>query len=214
MPHAEPILASALWASQLASTPPNPRTKIATGHHNIDTALSGGLSYGSITTISADASCGAQELSLALLVSHLLACKENVATVIDSTLTFDVRALHQRLTLKLRAGSGGGGATRWKSNNSASAVHRNRFFGRSRTPHFGGDDVGLMENGMADIPEMPSRVGSSNGGGSNSHLDPRSGMVSSAAWREEQHPLAPRVEDGERVLGRSRTDDLEMRRLR
>lgn len=64
------------------------------------------------------------------------------------------------------------------------SMHRNRFFGRSR-PNTGNDEMGLMENGMADIPENPSTSGSNtiSKQPSRDKLDPRSGMVSPAAWR-------------------------------
>jgi hypothetical protein len=59
--------------------------------------------------------------------------------------------------------------------------HRNRFFGRSKDV-----DVGdAMESGMADIPETLEHA----------RLDPRSGLVSPAAWRastEEPRPT-PRI---------------------
>ncbi|KAK5136394.1 hypothetical protein LTR08_003520 [Meristemomyces frigidus] len=112
MPPAEPILASTLWTAHLTSHQPSTgspaltesRGKLATGLSNLDTTLVPGLSYGTITCISAETSSGARELTHALLVSHLLASDDNAATVIDSTLSFDIRGLHQRLTdeLKLR----------------------------------------------------------------------------------------------------------------
>jgi len=90
-----------------------------------------------------------------------------------------------------------------------------------------------MENGMADIPENPSTAGSgttSAQGRSNERLDPRSGMVSPAAWRlhTDESNLHPPLSSGAlgggadeasapqgyRTLGRSQTEDFEMRRLR
>ncbi|KAI7281502.1 hypothetical protein KC345_g4108 [Hortaea werneckii] len=71
--------------------------------------------------------------------------------------------------------------SRWR--HGSGSVHRNRFFSRSRPET--GDEAGMMESGhMADIPENPS-AGGSGGAGSSSpgRLDPRSGMVSPAAWR-------------------------------
>jgi len=85
------------------------------------------------------------------------------------------------------------------------STHRNRFFGRARTGTFGHDETALMETGMADIPEA-----NSGGHPSTSHsadrLDPRTGLVSSAAWRtttnESDHsyaqsmkrePMPPRI---------------------
>lgn len=109
---------------------------------------------------------------------------------------------------------------------SGSSVHRNRFFGRNR-PTTGDTEAGLMDNGMADIPENPSTAGS---GGANSQprnndrVDPRSGMVSPAAWRlntddSNLHPPAASgalgsSSPGHRMPGRSQTEDFELRRLR
>jgi small-conductance mechanosensitive channel len=56
------------------------------------------------------------------------------------------------------------------------STHRNRFF--SRRGDKGQDETDVMEAGLANIPE-------------NRHLDPRSGLVSPAAWRtsvEAQRP--------------------------
>ncbi|KAM0705682.1 hypothetical protein Q7P35_007042 [Cladosporium inversicolor] len=82
--------------------------------------------------------------------------------------------------------------------------HRNRFFGRARTGTFGHDETALMEKGMADIPEANS--GHPSAGQSTERLDPRTGLVSSAAWRttinESDHsyaqsmkrePMPPRI---------------------
>ena len=111
MPQAEPILASTLWTFHLAASTKSPPTtpgKLAIGISDVDTALAGGLEYGRITAISADPSSGdAQLLSHALLVSHLLASEGNVATVIDSTLAFDLKSLHQRLVNALQDGVDG-----------------------------------------------------------------------------------------------------------
>ncbi|EMC93196.1 hypothetical protein BAUCODRAFT_36865 [Baudoinia panamericana UAMH 10762] len=117
------------------------------------------------------------------------------------------------------------------------SVHRNRFFGRGSNLRSGtGDDVGLMENGiMADIPEYPSASDSApqslGEGRNNERLDPRSGMISPAAWRmntneSNLHPPTPatpaasgalrdttNVPEGHRPVGRSQTEDLEMRRF-
>ncbi|KAK1079922.1 hypothetical protein LTR33_005984 [Friedmanniomyces endolithicus] len=115
------------------------------------------------------------------------------------------------------------------------SVHRNRFFGRGVRPDTG-DEQGLMESGgMADIPENPSATGSvvDGVGRSNSRMDPRSGMISAAAWRLHSnesniHPtrsqpstVSSGLSEGEmgapvghRPMGRSRTEDFEMRRYR
>nr|POF12999.1 putative mscs family protein [Quercus suber] len=121
------------------------------------------------------------------------------------------------------------GEGRW-GGRSSNSVHRNRFFGRNRADH---DESGLMENGMmANIPEVP---GTSNNSVSttpnNQRLDPRTGMVSPAAWRTRTnesniHPPvigsgalaqddnAAIIPPGQKSLGRSQTEDFELRRFR
>jgi hypothetical protein len=111
------------------------------------------------------------------------------------------------------------------------SVHRNRFFGRGKADT--GDEAALMETGMADIPEVPSAQVSHQP--STERLDPRTGMVSPAAWRmtsneSNLHPgQPPRIPEdvvsqasggldggapeGHRFVGRSQTEDFEMRRL-
>lgn len=82
--------------------------------------------------------------------------------------------------------------------------HRNRFFGRARTGTFSHDETALMEKGMADIPEANS--GHPSNSQSTERLDPRTGLVSSSAWRtttnESDHsyaqsmkrePMPPRI---------------------
>lgn len=106
------------------------------------------------------------------------------------------------------------------------SVHRNRFFGRPRGATL--DQQELMENGMADIPEDdPSAAGNSRA--NSGRLDPRSGLVSPAAWRlrtDESNVKRPSQElprsagalDGPPprdfpMPNRSATEDFEMRRL-
>jgi small-conductance mechanosensitive channel len=111
------------------------------------------------------------------------------------------------------------------------SVHRNRFFGRYRPGT--GDQEQLMENGMADIPENPSTSGSGAMGQVHTaeRLDARSGMISPRAMRTTTnesniHPphvqfsgVSPEIGDiplppaGHRNVGRSQTEDFEMRRM-
>ncbi|KAF2716398.1 hypothetical protein K431DRAFT_307814 [Polychaeton citri CBS 116435] len=79
--------------------------------------------------------------------------------------------------------------------------HRNRFFSRNRPGT--GDEAGLMERGeLDDVPENP-------GSGANSaRMDPRSGLVSPAAWRTTTN------ESNLHPPNRSQTEDFEMRRMR
>jgi hypothetical protein len=102
---AEPMLASALWASHhsrsdelstSASQPPG------SGCLAIDTTFEGALQYGRVCCISAEAgSCG-RELCLAYLVSHLLRSATATATIIDTSLSFDVRKLYKLLLVRLK----------------------------------------------------------------------------------------------------------------
>lgn len=84
--------------------------------------------------------------------------------------------------------------------------HRNRFFGRN---HSNENQPGLMESGMADIPE--GGYTSSSG----DRLDPRSGLVSSAAVHsninENSHPQTPGADF--RLPARSQTENFEMKRF-
>ncbi|KAK3059171.1 hypothetical protein LTR09_000737 [Extremus antarcticus] len=117
------------------------------------------------------------------------------------------------------------GGSRWPH---ASSVHRNRFLARGRAGTH--DEHGLMENGMADIPENPSTGPSQVP--STERLDPRSGIVSPRAWRtttNESNIHPPQIQlgrgsheisnmsiapEGHRPVGRSQTEDFEMRRFR
>lgn len=109
---------------------------------------------------------------------------------------------------------------------TSGSIHRNRFFGRNNA---GAESA--MENGMADIPEEQSRTG----GNLPNRIDPRSGMVSPAAFRLNTNesnirpsgpPTLPSqvsgsgalgdvtdVPAGHRPMGRSQTEDFEMRRI-
>lgn len=105
---ADPILASTIWTAHTATygatTTDSSRwpTKLTTGLRSLNEALNGGLDYGSISCISAEADSGVGELALALLVSHLLGSEDASATVIDTTLSFDLRKLHARLVHALQ----------------------------------------------------------------------------------------------------------------
>lgn len=104
---------------------------------------------------------------------------------------------------------------RWGAR-SGIPVHRNRFFGRSTRPD--ADEPTMMENGlMADIPENPTS-GNNSTSPTPPRMDPRTGMVSPAAWRmrtneSNLHPehVSP---PGHALPARSQTEDFEMRRFR
>ncbi|KAF1346888.1 Mechanosensitive ion channel-domain-containing protein [Delphinella strobiligena] len=116
------------------------------------------------------------------------------------------------------------------------STHRNRFFNRNRA-HTIQDEQGLMENGMADIPENPN-TGSNNTGvntpADNQRMDPRTGLVSPAAWRTTtdesnvkrpsqeadrathrfERGISPGLSVASAGINRSATEDFELRRLR
>ncbi len=101
-----------------------------------------------------------------------------------------------------------------------SLIHRNRFFSRGKRTDEGDEERDLMEQGMADIPEVANR------------MDPRTGIVSPQAVRPSSEsgnsdaamPAVGRTSSGalhsfeERMRldnpGRSRTEDFEMRHMR
>ncbi|KAM3419420.1 hypothetical protein BST61_g5348 [Cercospora zeina] len=96
---------STLTAEGNDETTPTHHEKFPTGSKAIDEAFNGGLGYGKVHSITtAKAEHGAQDLSRALLATHLLHSPETTATIIDSTLTFDVRRLHATLRSCTAAG--------------------------------------------------------------------------------------------------------------
>ncbi|KAI6906783.1 hypothetical protein KC348_g14506 [Hortaea werneckii] len=114
--------------------------------------------------------------------------------------------------------------SRWRHGNGS--VHRNRFFSRSRPET--ADEAGMMENGhMAGIPENPSAGGSGAAGRSSpGRLDPRSGMVSPAAWRlntdeSNIHPPSDHMSasgalgapEGHSLPRKAATDNFELKHL-
>ena len=110
-----------------------------------------------------------------------------------------------------------------KTRRRNSLAHRNRFFSRANRSDDGDEERDLMEQGMADIPEVT---------GPSDRIDPRTGIVSLQAVRPSTEsgnsdaamPAAgPTSTDAlqsfEQRLrlenpGRSRTEDFEMRNIR
>ena len=93
--------------------------------------------------------------------------------------------------------------SRWRS---SASLHRNRFFGRGGQP-----EQDMMEKGqlhMQNIPEEQARSGQNSG----NRIDPRSGLVSPAAYRmttDERPagpPQLPSQVSGSGALGVSSTD--------
>lgn len=111
-PAAEPLLASDILLKELSdhkklqeSTAPDQPAKLPTGIKSIDQAFEGGFNYGQVHCITSQPDHVAQRgLIQALLEAHLLSSPNATATVIDSTMAFDVRQLYQSVehTLLLR----------------------------------------------------------------------------------------------------------------
>lgn len=110
-----------------------------------------------------------------------------------------------------------------KTRRRNSLVHRNRFFSRANRSDDGDEERDLMEQGMADIPEVT---------GLSDRIDPRTGIVSPQAVRPSTEsgnsdaamPAAGPTSTGAlqsfeqrlrlEYTGRSRTEDFEMRNIR
>lgn len=100
---AEPTLASTLWDPSKNGRA-NERTsehRLRTHCKGVDAAIDGGLDYGSICCISAEANSSASDITQALLVSHLLSADDASVTVIDTAQALDVRRLYQCMASKL-----------------------------------------------------------------------------------------------------------------
>lgn len=95
MASAEPTLASQILLSA------SKRLTLKIGVKAIDNALDGGLEYGSVHCIIPELDQGARGMIQTLLTSHLLSSENSTATIIDSTLSFDVRQLFQVLEASL-----------------------------------------------------------------------------------------------------------------
>jgi hypothetical protein len=103
---AAPILASSIWLSHQDNTslkpsnpspPPRKRRRLATTIKSINDTLDGGFDFGSISCITSEPGHGPKDLVQELLISHLTSETNATATVVDSTLSFDVRGLFQAL---------------------------------------------------------------------------------------------------------------------
>lgn len=95
---AQPILASNIWLSQSSNTTePPPRLSFA--NKGLDAVYGGGLECGAIHCFTAEPDTGVSEIIQALLASHLqnTASSGGSATLIDSTLSFDLRRLFKIL---------------------------------------------------------------------------------------------------------------------
>ncbi|KAF2207864.1 hypothetical protein CERZMDRAFT_101889 [Cercospora zeae-maydis SCOH1-5] len=104
-----PTIAEDIWqpgALTVEQDEPTPARaeKFSIGSKAISDAFEGGLDHGKVHCITAKAEHGARDLSRALLAAHLLCSPEATATMIDSTLTFDVRRLHSTLRSSIAPG--------------------------------------------------------------------------------------------------------------
>ncbi|KAK5727021.1 hypothetical protein LTR15_002912 [Elasticomyces elasticus] len=103
---AEQILASTLWTLHRVALAPTATSsqskKLPTGHRSLDNTLEGGLDHGSLSCLSAEADSGTSDIMQAVLISHLLSAPNATATVIDTTLAFDLRNLHGKLVRVLQ----------------------------------------------------------------------------------------------------------------
>ncbi|TKX22485.1 hypothetical protein C1H76_5267 [Elsinoe australis] len=119
------------------------------------------------------------------------------------------RASHDIARTTSRSGPVGHGLAR-RSTDTNRSQHRNRFFGRHRagTLQENTDRDYMMEGGLADVPEAHIAAGA-NGAPPAQHnrglpLDPRTGTVGNRAMMSDEHI---------RPVGRSQTEDWELRRL-
>ncbi|KAK6433180.1 hypothetical protein LTR95_010642 [Oleoguttula sp. CCFEE 5521] len=112
------VLASTLWSAEqrqsddvgkdaVSNASQRPQ-KLATACVALDAALNGGLEYGQVHCISAEADCASKEVCHALLTSHILPSSKAQATVIDTTNSFDVKGLHGVIMASLRRSEEGG----------------------------------------------------------------------------------------------------------
>ncbi len=104
---AQPLLASTLYKSAVPEPGPGSSTDSqqarspSTGLSSADEALKGCVQYGAITCISAQADSGGQELTLGLLISHLLSSPIASATIIDTGASADIRKINRALLSRL-----------------------------------------------------------------------------------------------------------------
>jgi hypothetical protein len=104
-----PILASELWVAESKS---NSRNDVAALHDSIKIAVSatsingildGGFAYGQLHCITLAADMDTGDLINNVIVPHLLSPRDATATIVDSTLAFDVRRLYRLLIASMGA---------------------------------------------------------------------------------------------------------------
>jgi small-conductance mechanosensitive channel len=114
--------------------------------------------------------------------------------------SLDRRSVDGGRSTSISDGVGPGRLQRIGTDSSAAqnrSNHRNRFFGRNRGK---ADEDAIMEAGMAEIPE-------------DGRLDPRSGRLSSTAWRPSTNESSEASGGLGRAPKRSQTENLEMRKM-
>lgn len=109
---APPILASDiyspsindLWPGESSDTiePQAKRRKLSTSVNAIDQALEGGFDFGAIHCITSEPDQDVRELLQTLLTSHLCSSRNATATVVDTSLAFDLLGLYRMLESTLK----------------------------------------------------------------------------------------------------------------
>jgi flavin-binding protein dodecin len=104
-----PQLASVIWAAESKSNSTNhvvdqnDITKISMSANSVNAILDGGFAYGQLHCITSAADLDNGDLINKVIVPHLLSSRDATATIIDSTLGFDVRRLFKVLTVSMGA---------------------------------------------------------------------------------------------------------------
>jgi hypothetical protein len=102
-----PVLASSIWAAEREAIPRNDHigsscpSKITVNADSVNDVLDGGFAHGSLHCITTAADLDNGDLINSTIVPHLTSSSDAVATIIDSTLAFDVRHLYRALTASI-----------------------------------------------------------------------------------------------------------------
>jgi hypothetical protein len=110
MAAAIPVLASSIWAAEYEAIQKNGYivsnhpSKITANADSVNGILDGGFAYGTLHCITSAADLDNDDLINSIIVPHLTSSPNAVATIIDSTLAFDVRCLYKALTVSMGVG--------------------------------------------------------------------------------------------------------------
>jgi hypothetical protein len=102
-----PLLASEVWIAETKSSSRNENagsddcTKIAVSANSVNGILDGGFECGKLHCITSAADLDNGDLINNVIVPHLLSSGHATATIVDSTLSFDVRRLLRVLTVSM-----------------------------------------------------------------------------------------------------------------